>query len=169
MKKLVTFVAAAFMLMGTCAFAEGYFSAEDQESITITEDLELEDGFVLHATAEKWMNFSKKPVHKTESGEEFNKALQLQGSGNLKVRSVSFPAKAGETITIYGNSTSKTDVRAIVVCGPDGKPFAELPMDIDGQAGTIASEGKVVAPADGTYTIYSKKSGINVYYIGVGN
>ena len=42
-------------------------------------------------------------------------------------------------------------------------------MDIDGQAGTIASEGKVVAPADGTYTIYSKKSGINVYYIGVGN
>lgn len=168
MKKLVTLVAAAFMLFGSFAFAEGYFSAEDHEKGTITADVELEDGFVLHATEEKYMNFSKKPTHVSASGEEFNMALQLQGSGKAGYRSVSFPAKKGETITVYGNSTSKTDVRPLIVANAAGKSLKELPMDIDGQAGTVASEGKFTVPEDGTYYLYSKKSGINIYYVGVG-
>ena len=48
------------------------------------------------------------------------------------------------------------------------KVIKELPMDIDGEAGTPASDGSVKAPVDGTYTIYSKKSGINIYKINVG-
>ena len=167
MKKLVGIISACLMLC-TAAFAEGYFSAEDMEKGTITEDKAVEDGFVLHATSEKYMNIAKKPMHKASNGEEFNMALQLQGSGNATFRSVSFPAKAGETITVWGNSTSKTDMRSIVVAGPDGKVVKELPMDIDGEAGTPASDGSVKAPVDGTYTIYSKKSGINIYKINVG-
>ncbi len=167
MKKLVGFLTACLML-STVAFAEGYFSAEDLEKGTITEDQALEDGFVLHANSEKYMNISKKPMHKAANGEEFNMALQLQGSGNATARSVSFPAKAGETITVWGNSTSKTDMRQIVVVGPDGKTVKELPMDIDGEAGTPASEGSVKVSVDGTYTVFSKKSGINIYKINVG-
>lgn len=168
MKKLVTFISAC-MLLGSFAFAEGYFSAEDLDKGTvITSDMELEDGFVLHATEEKGMNISSKPMHKTDSGEEFTRALQLQGSGNTGFRSVSFPAKKGETLTVYGNSTSKTDMRALAVTDASGKILKELPMDIDGQAGTIASEGKFKIPEDGTYYVYSKKSGINLYYISVG-
>ena len=167
MKKLVGIISACLMLC-TAAFAEGYFSAEDMEKGTITEDKAVEDGFVLHATSEKYMNIAKKPMHKASNGEEFSMALQLQGSGNATFRSVSFPAKAGETITVWGNSTSKSDMRPIVVAGPDGKVIKELPMDIDGEAGTPASDGSVKAPVDGTYTIYSKKSGINIYKINVG-
>lgn len=167
MKKLVGIISACLMLC-TAAFAEGYFSAEDMEKGTITEDKAVEDGFVLHATSEKYMNIAKKPMHKASNGEEFNMALQLQGSGKPEYRSVSFPAKAGETITVWGNSTSKTDMRSIVVAGPDGKVVKELPMDVDGQDGTPASDGSVKAPVDGTYTIYSKKSGINIYKINVG-
>lgn len=168
MKKIVTLLAACMML-GTFAFAEGYFSAEDMEKGLIAEEKTCEDGFVLHATAEKYMNISKKPMHKTADGsEEFNMALQLQGGGKMAERSVSFPAKAGETITVWGNSTSKTDMRPIVICDATGKPLKELPMDIDGEAGTIASEGKYKVSADGIYTLYSKKSGINIYKINVG-
>ncbi|MDD5790763.1 MAG: PPC domain-containing protein [Spirochaetia bacterium] len=167
MKKLVGIISACLMLC-TAAFAEGYFSAEDMEKGTITEDVAVEDGFVLHATSEKYMNIAKKPMHKASNGEEFSMALQLQGSGKSEYRSVSFPAKAGETITVWGNSTSKSDMRPIVVAGPDGKVIKELPMDIDGEAGTPASDGSVKAPVDGTYTIYSKKSGINIYKINVG-
>ena len=168
MKKLVGIMFAACLTLCTSVFAEGYFSAEDMEKGTITENVAVEDGFVLNATSEKYMNIAKKPVHKASNGEEFTMALQLQGSGKPDYRSVSFPAKAGETITVWGNSTSKTDTRAIVVTGPDGKAIAELPMDIDGQDGTPASEGSVKVSVDGTYTIDSKKSGINIYKINVG-
>lgn len=168
MKKLVGIISACLMLC-TAAFAEGYFSAEDQEKGTITEDKAVEDGFVLHATTEKYMNITKKPLHKAANGEEFNMALQLQGSGNASSRSVSFPAKAGETITVWGNSTSKTDMRSIVVIGPDGKSVAELSMDKDvNDEGGLASEGSVKVSVDGTYTVFSKKSGINIYKINVG-
>ena len=167
MKKIVLTMVA--LLSMTAAFAEGYFSAEDQEKGTITEDKAVEDGFVLHATTEKYMNITKKPLHKAANGEEFNMALQLQGSGNATSRSVSFPAKAGETITVWGNSTSKTDMRSIVVIGPDGKSVAELSMDkdVNGEGG-LASEGSVKVSVDGTYTVFSKKSGINIYKINVG-
>lgn len=166
MKKLVTLLAACLAL-SSFAFAEGYFSAEDLDKGTIAEDKTLEDGFVLHANSEKYMTISKKPLHQAPNGEEFTMALQLQGGGKLTERSVSFPAKKGETITIWGNSTSKTDMRQIVVLGPDGKTVKELPMGTD-EEGAKASEESVKAPADGTYTVYSKKSGINIYKINVG-
>ena len=67
MKKLVGIISACLMLC-TAAFAEGYFSAEDQEKGTITEDKAVEDGFVLHATTEKYMNITKKPLHKAANG-----------------------------------------------------------------------------------------------------
>ncbi|MGI5058834.1 hypothetical protein [Treponema pectinovorum] len=167
MKKSVILLLSCMMMLGTFAFAEGYFSAEDMEKGTITAETKCEDGFVLHANEEKYMNIAKKPMHKAKNGDEFNMALQLQGAGKPDYRCVSFPAKAGETITVWGNSTSKTEMRQLVVVGPDGKIIKELPMDVDAEAGTIASESSVKAPADGTYILYSKKSGINIYKISV--
>lgn len=168
MKKLVTLLSACMMMLGTFAFAEGYFNAEDMERGTITAETQCEDGFVLHANEEKYISISKKPMHKASNGDEFNMALQLQGAGKPDYRSVSFPAKAGETITVWGNSTSKTEMRQLVLIGPDGKTVKEFPMDVDAEAGTPASEGSVKAPATGTYVLYSKKSGINIYKINVG-
>ncbi len=166
MKKLVTFIAACMML-GTFAFAEGYINANDLEAGEITESAPQEDGFVLNANAEKNITIEKKPLHKSPQGEDYTVAIKLNGSGKPDYRSISFPAKKGETITIHGNSGSKTEVRPLVVVDSTGKPLKELPMGVDGQAGTIASEGKFKAPADDTYTVYSKKSGINIYFIEV--
>jgi len=166
MKKLVTFIAACMML-GTFAFAEGYINANDLEAGEITEATEQEDGFVLNATAEKNITIEKKPLHKSPQGEDYTVGIKLNGSGKPDFRSISFPAKKGETITIHGNSASKTEVRPLIVADSTGKVLKELPMNVDGQAGTIASEGKFKAPADGTYIVYSKKSGINIYFIEV--
>ncbi|MBQ6057344.1 MAG: hypothetical protein IKS30_06710 [Treponema sp.] len=166
MKKLVTFLASCLML-GTFAFAEGYICANDLEAGEITEETKEEDGFVLNANAEKNITIENKPVHKSPDGEDYTVAIKLNGSGKPDYRSISFPAKKGETIIVHGNSGSKTDTRPLVVIGPDGKTVKELPMGPDGQAGTVATEGKVKAPADGTYTVFSKKSGINIYKITV--
>lgn len=167
MKKIVTFIATCMML-GTFAFAEGYINANDLEAGEITDVKEEEDGFVLNATPEKNLTVEKKPVHKSPAGEEYVQAIKLNGSGKAGYRSISFPAKAGETIVVHGNSGSKTDVRPLLLVNEAGEILAEMPMSVDGQAGTVASEGKFKVKADGTYTVYSKKSGINIYYIGVG-
>ena len=166
MKKIVTFIAACMML-ATFAFAEGYINANDLEAGEITEVSEQEDGFVINASAEKNVTIEKKPLHKSPQGEDYTVAIKLNGSGNLNVRSISFPAKKGETITVHGNSGSKTDVRPLIIADSVCKALKELPMGVDVQAGTVASEGKFKVPADGTYTVYSKKSGINIYFIEV--
>ncbi len=169
--KMITKIAAvaAVMFMGAFSFAEGYMCANDLEPGEITEVTQEEDGFVLNANSEKNLTVEKKPLHKTKDGSiEFTAAVKLNGSGKPDYRSISFPAKAGETVTIWGNSGSKTEVRPLVCVDAEGKTVKELPMDVDGQAGTIASEGSFKAPADGVYTVYSKKSGINIYQISVG-
>jgi len=169
MKKMMTKIAAAaaVFMMSAFAFAEGYICANDLEPGEVTEVKNEEDGFVLNATAEKNITVEKKPLHKTKDGEDFTVAIKLNGSGKKDFRSISFPAKAGETVTVWGNSGSKTEVRPLLVVNEAGEIIKELPMDVDGQAGTIASEGSFKVPADGVYTVYSKKSGINIYQIKV--
>ena len=42
-----------------------------------------------------------------------------------------------------------------------------MDKDVNGEGG-LASEGSVKVSVDGTYTVFSKKSGINIYKINVG-
>jgi hypothetical protein len=158
--------AAAVFLMGVFAFGEGYINANDLEKGEITAAKTAEDNFVLTGTADKNITVDGCPTHTADDGEAFTQRIKLNGSGAADFRSVSFPAKTGEKVTVYGNSGSKTDARVLVVMGAAGA-VTELAMDPDptGAKPTIAT---FTAPADGTYTIFSKKSGVNIYQIKVG-
>ena len=161
MKKILAAVFAVCML-GAFSFAEGYISANDlQPTESLTEDLEADDGFALHATAEKEMRIKK--ASKKAGDEVFTQRIELRGTGKTGYRSISFPAKKGETITVWGNSGSKTDSRAIVIS--DGKK-AIKEISVKPYTGDVSVDS-VKAPADGTYYVFAKKDGSYVYQIKV--
>ncbi len=166
MKKIIaTFTAmlAAFA-MGTFAFAESYINANDLENQTLTANLECEDGFVIHATPEKNIEVSgqSSDCPNEVNGEVFTKRIKIGGSGNINYRSISFNAKAGQKITVYSKSSSKTDARLVVLLDATG---AEVATSEAGIYPSNISVGEFTAPADGTYFITSKKSTIYVYSI----
>ena len=103
MKKILTAIAVT-LLFGASVFAEGYISANDLELGTVDSPRKEEDGFVLNATnAEKQFlvieDKSKDPV--TCDGEKIINRINFKGGGKKDYRSISFPAKAGETVKIY--------------------------------------------------------------------
>ncbi len=165
MNKMINRIAAgaAVLMMGTFAFGEGYINANDLEKGEIVAESKQEDGFVILGTADKNVTVDTCPTHTADDGEVFTQRIKLNGGGAADFRNISFPVKAGETVTVYGNSGSKTDARVLIVMGAAGE-VTELSMDPDptGAKPTIAT---FKAAADDTYTVYSKKSGLNVYQI----
>jgi len=163
MKKLMAVIAATFM-MGAAVFAEAYISANDLEPQVITSEVKCEDGFTLIATPEKGMEVSKQSSDCPNSvgDETFTKRIKIGGSGKVEYRSISFPAKAGQTVTVYSKSSSKTESRLVALLDAEGKTVATS------EAGAYPSEisvGTFKIEADGTYYITSKKSTIYVYEI----
>ncbi len=154
----------AILMMGAAAFAEGYINAADLDKGSFTADIKCEDGFVIHANSEK--NVEIKSADARTVGEDtFTQCIKLGGAGKLDYRSISFPAKAGETVTVQGVSSSKTEARAALVVNEAGETVAELPLKADG---ADVSTETFKAPADGTYYVWSKKSGIYIFQIKVG-
>ncbi|WP_191013423.1 PPC domain-containing protein [Treponema zioleckii] len=166
MKKIIATLTAMFaaFAMGTFAFAETYINANDLESQTLTSNLECEDGFVILATPEKNMEISKQSSDcpNEVNGEVFTKRIKIGGAGKVDYRSISFNVKAGQKITVYSKSTSKTDARLVALLAADG---SEVGTSEAGIYGDKISVGEFTAPADGTYYVTSKKSGIYVYSI----
>ena len=169
MKKIIAVLSAAF-LAGACAFAEGYICANDLEKGQVTAVTQEEDGFVLNASEEKAMTIDSMKAY-TYNDETFTQRIKLNGAGKPDYRSISFPAKKGEKITIYGISGAKTETRPLLVVNSTGAEVAQVVMDMmppdDGTL--VPTVETVTVPADDTYTIYSKKSGINIFQIKVGN
>ena len=165
MKKLISAIAAisAALLMGASAFAEGYINANDLTPASITEDLAAEDGFVIHGTAEKFVLIDSSDPAKA-GDDVFTQRINLKGSGKADVRSVTFPAKKGETITIYAASSSKTDARTINVANEAGEVVKEVSVKPYTDGVTVDS---FKAPADGTYAAYSAKNSMYIYQITV--
>ncbi len=165
MKKLISTIAAisAALLMGASVFAEGYINANDLAPANIVEDQAEEDGFVIHGTAEKFVVIdSSEPA---KAGDDvFTQRINLKGSGKPDVRSVTFPAKKGETITVFAASSSKTDSRTINIANEAGEVVAEMSEKPYVEGVTVES---FKAPADGTYAVYSAKNGMYIYQITV--
>lgn len=166
MKKIIATLTAMFaaFAMGTFAFAETYINANDLESQTLTADLPCEDGFVIHATPEKNIEVGKQSSDcpNEVNGEVFTKRIKIGGKGSVDFRSISFDAKAGQKITVYSKSSSKTDARIVLLLDATGAEVAR------GEAAAYPAEisvGEFTAPADGTYYITSKSSTIYVYSI----
>lgn len=97
-------------------------------------------------------------------GEVFNARIKLNGGGSASARAIAFTAEEdGTELTVYLNSSSKTDERTLVVAAADGTIIGTItaPPDVDG----IAGMGTITLPKAGEYMVYSKSSGINIYML----
>lgn len=154
------------LLIGLClavpVFAGGFLSANDLKAENLAASKTF-DSFIVKATADKGVTIETvDEVREAEDGEIFNARIKLNGSGKADYRSVQFNGKQGETLTVYLNSGSKTDARVLIVAKADGSIVSNLTAPPDTGAAGIAS---CVLPANGTYVMYSKSSGINLYQI----
>lgn len=166
MKKLITVIAAS-LLLGSSVFAEGYLSANDLTVGEIKANQNEEDGFVINASAEKFVVVEDKSKESVMcDGEKIVNRLSTKGSGNAKERSVSFPAKSGETIYIYAQSSGKSGSRSVHVINADGAEIAEVAAGSYTETKDVKA-AKVKVPANGTYTVYPTGGTLYIYMIKV--
>ena len=166
MKNLLAAIAAT-LLFGASLFAEGYISANDIDLGKITSDRKEEDGFIIHG-AQKAIEVTKDDVK--IKGEKFTQRFKMGGSalekGGEPVCYISFPAKKGETVTIYGLSSSKTEARVAEIYNTADKSVVKaLPMGVYDKENASVVSFKI--PADGRYAVGSKHSTIYIYNINV--
>lgn len=142
--------------------AEAFISANDLEGAKLSAAAEYED-VTIYATADKGVTIETiDDTREAEDGEVFNARIKLGGSGNASYRSIGFSAAEGETLTVYMNSSSKSDARQLVVATADGVTVANLTAGPD--SGTASMEA-VKLPSAGDYLVYSKSGGINIYML----
>lgn len=168
MKNISKFFLTLAIVLMTCSFvaAEQYVSANDMEPASITR-AKVIDGFTFNASSDKAITVENIDIPRiSEDGEVFTVRIKLNGSGTTSFRSVSFNAKAGQKLTVYLTSSSGSEDRILVIANGAGESVAKLVAPAD----VVTSEGKAgiqtfKIPADGTYYLYSAKSGVNLYQI----
>ena len=164
MKKSMAIFAGFLFFMGV-SFAEGYVNANDLETGSFKSKVELEDGFALYGSEEKPINVDVTEVPTAPDGEVFTKRINTKGGGSTTFRSVSFPVKSGEKVTVYAMSGSKTDTRTLLFMNEAGEQVAE--MDVAPYTGGVIAINSFKASADGTLFTWSKSGGIYIYCIKV--
>lgn len=155
----------ALIMLGSVSmlYAEQYISANDLDAGAITATVTI-DGFGLFARSDKGITIEAINEPRTaEDGEIFNARIKLNGSGAIDYRSIHFTVKDKAKVTLYLNSSSKTDARVLVLAKADGTVVAELTAPPD--AGTSAGIAKAEISSGGEYVVFSKNSGINIYQI----
>ena len=163
MFKSVLVLSLVLVCSMSAVFAEQFISVNDLEAMAVTAKTEY-DGFIFNAIDGKAINIEMIDQPRTaEDGEIFNGRIKLNGSGNLEYRSIHFSVKAKAKLTVYLNSSSKTDARILALVSTDGTEIATMTAPPD--TGTVAGIAVVEIPAPGSYAIFSKGSGINIYQI----
>lgn len=130
-------------------------------------------GFTLNATEEKVMEV-KKCDQRTIGDELFTQAISTKGSGKytigedaLNYRTISFPAKAGDSIIVYTTSSSKTDSRPLhVVNMATAEEIGTIDMMPDN--GKDMTVDEVIVKEDGNYCVYATSGTGYIYQIKVG-
>ena len=161
MKKTIL-VIMTLILLSSALYAAVFICANDLEEEKLTETKEI-DGFTFIATPDKHMTIEYlSDGRESEDGEVFNGRIKLEGSGKVSQRAISFKASKGEILTVWSNSSSKTEARTIVIADASGNQVGAITAPQDG-SGIGISEFEI--PQDGIYYLWSKKSGINIYSI----
>lgn len=161
MKKAVIILLVAFFALST-VFSTAYISVNDLDAEKVTETKDF-DGVVFVATPDKHMTIEMlDDGREAEDGEVFNGRIKLEGSGKSTQRAINFDAVKGEVLKVYLNSSSKTEARTLVVADSTGAQIGAITAPVDG--GEIGI-GTFEIPSDGSFFLWSKKSGINIYMI----
>ena len=161
MKKAVIILLVAFFALST-VFSTAYISVTDLDAEKVTETKDF-DGVVFIATPDKHMTIEMlDDGREAEDGEVFNGRIKLEGSGKSTQRAIKFDAVKGEVLKVYLNSSSKTEARTLVVADSTGAQIGAITAPVDGGEVGI---GTFEIPSDGSFFLWSKKSGINIYMI----
>ena len=161
MKKAVIILLVAFFALST-VFSTAYISVNDLDAEKVTETKDY-DGVVFIATPDKHMTIEMlDDGREAEDGEVFNGRIKLEGSGKSTQRAIKFDAVKGEVLKVYLNSSSKTEARTLVVADSTGAQIGAITAPVDGGEVGI---GTFEIPSDGSFFLWSKKSGINIYMI----
>lgn len=161
MKKAVIILLVAFFALST-VFSTAYISVNDLDAEKVTETKDY-DGVVFVATPDKHMTIEMlDDGREAEDGEVFNGRIKLEGSGKSTQRAIKFDAVKGEVLKVYLNSSSKTEARTLVVADSTGAQIGAITAPVDGGEVGI---GTFEIPSDGSFFLWSKKSGINIYMI----
>lgn len=161
MKKAVIILLVAFFALST-VFSTAYISVNDLDAEKVTETKDF-DGVVFIATPDKHMTIEMlDDGREAEDGEVFNGRIKLEGSGKSTQRAIKFDAVKGEVLKVYLNSSSKTEARTLVVADSTGAQIGAITAPVDGGEVGI---GTFEIPSDGSFFLWSKKSGINIYMI----
>lgn len=166
--KKIALLLVIFMLTGSlfCLFAdESSLSANDLEIETLTTLKEV-DGFKLYGTEAKPIDIQEIDERTAEDGEIFNNRIKLSGTGKTDLLCIGFSAKKGQKVTVYLNSSSKTDERVLNLYTPQSKDaLASIPAPPAKADDFTAGMGTFVIPFDGEFLIGSANKGIYVYAI----
>ena len=161
MKKAVIILLVALFALST-VFSTAYISVNDLDAEKVTETKDF-DGIVFVATPDKHMTIEMlDDGREAEDGEVFNGRIKLEGSGKSTQRAIKFDAVKGEVLKVYLNSSSKTEARTLVVADSTGAQIGAITAPVDGGEVGI---GTFEIPSDGSFFLWSKKSGINIYMI----
>ena len=161
MKKAVIILLVAFFALST-VFSTAFISVNDLEAEKVTETKDY-DGVILIATPDKYMTIEMLDDGiEAGDGEVFNGRIKLEGSGKSSQRAIKFEALKGEVLKVYLNSSSKTEARTLVIADMAGAQVGAITSPVDGGEVGI---GTFEIPSDGTFYLWSKKSGINIYML----
>ena len=162
MKKILA--AATVLLVTALAFAKGSFSANDLRPSDKITDSFVVNGFTVGAILEKEVRVMKIDVgtKTAPDGTVFTQYLDLRGGPIAQGRTISFSANAGDTVIIYGHSSSRKDARQILVRDSEKETVGTI--GVNNQESAI-SIGEVRIPANGTYTICSAGAGVYIYAV----
>ena len=161
MKKAVIILLVAFFALST-VFSTAFISVNDLEAEKVTETKDY-DGVILIATPDKYMTIEMlDDGREAGDGEVFNGRIKLEGSGKSSQRAIKFEALKGEVLKVYLNSSSKTEARTLVIADMAGAQVGAIIAPVDG--GEVGIETFEI-PSDGTFYLWSKKSGINIYML----
>ena len=161
MKKAVIILLVAFFALST-VFSTAFISVNDLEAEKVTETKDY-DGVILIATPDKYMTIEMlDDGREAGDGEVFNGRIKLEGSGKSSQRAIKFEALKGEVLKVYLNSSSKTEARTLVIADMAGAQVGAIIAPVDGEEVGI---GTFEIPSDGTFYLWSKKSGINIYML----
>jgi len=156
-------LALSCLVLAPPLFAEKSLSANDLQPAVLVAPTGFGD-FTLLATADKGVTIEAvSEARSAADGEVFNLRIKLNGGGSATFRALKFTIAGPATLTIYLNSSSKTDARVLKVTDASGTTVAELAAPIDD--GRVAGMVTLKLEKPGDYLVFSASGGINLYAV----
>lgn len=164
MKRWILALGMGMVCAVTSLVAQEVFSANDLDPANLVET-KTWGNFKIAARSDKNVTIEAMDVPREAPDKElFNNRIKLNGAGAAEYRAVVLTVKQKGEVVVYCNSSSKTDARILLLVDlSSGQTVAELSAEPD--TGTKAGLVKASLPAAGTYALYSKSGGINIYQI----